>query len=75
MSGKQDVRVLAPDGALLGTISRHIRSSPWRATGHGMLVWVGGTERRAEVVGRGADARLVVRLPKGAPLPKDLVHG
>jgi hypothetical protein len=75
MSGKQEIRVCAHDGRYLGTVSRHMRSSLWRTTGKAQPVWLGGSERPVEVVGRDGSAFLVVRLPDGAPLPKELRHG
>ena len=75
MSGKQEIRVFTRSGAYLGTVARHMRSSLWRATGKAQPVWIGGSERPVEVMGRGANARLVVRLPDGAPLPKELRRG
>lgn len=74
MSGKQEIRVMGHDGAYLGTVTRHMRSSLWRATGRAQPVWIGGSERPVEVVGKGANAFLLVRLPDGAPLPKELRH-
>jgi hypothetical protein len=75
MSGKQEIIVCTSAGAYLGTVTRHMRSSLWRANGKAQPVWIGGSERPVEVMGRGANARLVVRLPDGAPLPRELRHG
>lgn len=75
MSGKQEIRVWTRAGAFLGTVTRHMRSSLWRATGKAQPVWIGGAERPVEVVGSGGTAFLVVRLPESAPLPKELRNG
>lgn len=73
--GKQPIWVVAHDGTILGVVTRHVRTTLWRATGKAQPVWIGGTERPVYVVGRGAFARLEVHLPEGAPLPKELRHG
>lgn len=68
----QQIEVQDSTGKKLGTVERHLTTGLWRATGKPPLVWLGGQQHRPLMRGRGKEAQLVVRLPRGAPLPKEL---
>jgi hypothetical protein len=65
------VEVCAADGKVLGTCRKWVSSGLWRATGRSPTVYV-GRQRRALVLGRGREARLVVQLEPGEAPPKDM---
>jgi hypothetical protein len=76
MSGGRKHRIEVQDstGKVRGYVERHLRSALWRATGKPPPVWLGGAEHRPTLQESGSEAVLVVRLPEGAPLPKELVR-
>jgi hypothetical protein len=74
----QQIEVQDSAGQVLGHVQRHLRTSLWRLSGKAEApVSIGGVDYRPSVRGRGAEATLVVRLPAGARLPKELeaAHG
>lgn len=70
----QQIEVQDSTGKKLGTVGRHLTTGLWRATGKPPKVWLGGQQFQPLMRGRGTEAELIVRLPKDAPLPRDLAR-
>lgn len=66
------IEVQDSTGRKVGTVVRNLSTGLWRATGNPPPVHLGGRKYKPLMRGRGKEARLVVRLPEGAPLPKEL---
>lgn len=67
------IEVQDSTGKKLGTVVRNLSTGLWRATRRPPKVWLGGQQHQPIMRGRGKDAQLVVRLPPGAALPKELL--
>jgi hypothetical protein len=68
------IEVQDSTGKKLGTVGRHLTSGLWRASRKPPKVWLGGQQHQPFMRGSGLEAQLVVRLPKGAPLPRELTQ-
>lgn len=66
------IEVQDSTGKKLGTVVRNLGTGLWRATRRPPKVWLGGQQHQPALRGRGKEAQLVVRLPPGAALPKEL---
>jgi hypothetical protein len=71
MKAKARIEVRSATNEVLGVCFKSVSSGLWRATGKSPTVFV-NRQRQAKVLGKGADAKLVVWLEPGEAPPKQL---